>query len=169
MTISPKQIEKRLIDAQKRAISDGVNEENVNPVALVLVLNEMQVGQFPERDITPLSRVQVASSSPLPPTVAEWAAPYSQLSHTDKFVVVASYLFDHDHQQKFDTEDILGIYSKVRWEKPTNPADTMARAAKKLFFAEAEEDKSDKGLKLWQLTNTGYSHYQQLAEEANHG
>jgi len=159
---APKIIEGIFVQARRDAIDAHVAPEYVDNVAAILAALQLKEGSFTSEHSEFPSAISIVAKLPLRETIAEWAHQFSGLNHMDRFNAAASYLFEERHKDTFDTDDIIEIYSKARWNKPSNPADIMAKAAKRLFFAEADEDKSDRGMKLWQLTNTGYDYYKSL-------
>lgn len=99
----------------------------------------------------------------IPETTAEWGKRFEDLSHTDKFVAIAGRLYEKTGQYIVTTDDVISVYEKARWKKPANPADAIAKAANRIFFAEPEEDDlPESDLKLWQFTRTGFNYYKQL-------
>jgi hypothetical protein len=97
-------------------------------------------------------------------TFAEWATRYSLNSHNDRFLVSMYYLLERENLQIITSDHILGLYKKARWEVPQNPADTLAKAAKRKFVT---EDGGEEGKKSWRITKTGFNHIQSLTQE-NH-
>ena len=102
----------------------------------------------------------------IPETSAEWGKRFEKKSHTDKFVLVAGRIYSKTGNYLFTTDDIMEVYEKTRWKKPSNPADAIAKAANRIFFAEpAEDDIPESDLKIWQFTNTGLAYYEELVNE----
>ncbi|MBN1681315.1 MAG: hypothetical protein JW966_13615 [Anaerolineae bacterium] len=95
----------------------------------------------------------------IPETFSEWAEQYALTSHRKRFVAIAVYCYRTSGQVHFDTHNMIEMYNKARWEKPTNPADIIAKAANSRFF---EVSSTENGLKKWQLTKTGFKYLDTL-------
>jgi hypothetical protein len=102
---------------------------------------------------------------PIPQTTGEWGQPFKDRSHTERFVAAAVRIYKKTGQYIFTHNEIMDIYEKARWDKPQNPADAIAKAANRLFFAPPEESVEEGDLKKWQLTNTGLAHYEEMLQE----
>ena len=105
------------------------------------------------------------SQSPIdfPLIFAEWAQKYNLKTHFDRFLAIMVYLREKEAQATVSTADIGRMYDKARWRKPANMADVFAKGADRIYFAEADAD--DDGLKLWQMTRTGYDYLTSLRVE----
>ena len=102
--------------------------------------------------------------SPFPIVFAEWAQQYAIKTHYDRFLAIMNYLREQENVSRATTSDIAKMYDRARWKKPANLADVFAKGAERILFAEAEVESED-GLKLWQMTRTGYEHLINLKVE----
>lgn len=93
-------------------------------------------------------------------TFAEWASRYDIVSHTDRFLAVAVYLYNKG-EQDISTNRIMEMYSKARWMKPKNPADVIGKAANNKLFTESDVQPED-GPRNWRITRTGFENFQGL-------
>lgn len=146
--------------ARTRVLAAGVTGTDVDALASTLAALELLNGTGPTLN-TALAQ---SKSFGLPPTFAEWAADYNLVNHYDRFLAVVVHRFETTQDMTFTTDDISEMYRKARWERAQNPSDVIAKAAKRLYFVEADED-DDAGKKRWRLTQSGYAHFQSLRVE----
>lgn len=151
-----------IIQAKKEANSRGVPVEHLDAVSSAwAVIKWLRHG---ENDNTH-SNIHQRKAIGLPETFVEWAARFNIKNHYDRFVVIAAYLYENKNIQAVNINYVTQMYEKARWAKPKNFADVFAKAADKVYFAEAEGIEPEDNLKMWQLTHTGYSYFQGLHME----
>lgn len=98
----------------------------------------------------------------LPLTFVEWAADYDIKSHSDQFLAAAVYLYTVERQSSLDTDDVIALYTKARWDRPKNPADVIGKAANKGYFTEESGENVEDSKKRWRLTQTGLNAFRKL-------
>jgi len=157
---SIREVQQAVRRAQDDVLSAGVPSGEASAVASVVAALQL-LGN----DGTQAQQASVPMN--LTETFAEWAASFNLESHYDRFLAATVYLYDQKQMQSVNTSDVIRIFDNARWEKPKNPADVFAKAAKKMHFTEADSAGED-GLKRWRLTRTGYNYFQSLRKEDPH-
>lgn len=101
-----------------------------------------------------------------PATFAEWTQRFSVKNHYERFLAATVYLMEQEGIKAVNTGHVGKMYEKARWKKPANMADVFAKAAEKVYFVEAPQEMVEEdGLKMWQITRTGYEYFQSLSLE----
>lgn len=140
------------IEAGKLNINSDIRDYWISVRATLKLLEKVQ----PFKDID--------EKIPLPePTFNEWAAQKQLKTHLDRVLAAAVYRLK-ESQESIDIKQAEEIYKKARWKLPVNMPDVFARAAKSLFFVEADEE-SENGLKAWKVTQTGINYFNNLSKE----
>jgi hypothetical protein len=98
-----------------------------------------------------------SAERPFPLIFAEWAQQFVLKTHFDKVLAIMLYLREHKGADMVNTADVIRMYEKARWKRPANMADVFAKGAERIYFTEAEET-TEEGLKMWQMTRTGYDY-----------
>lgn len=165
MSVSVEQVRDAVIRARERVISSGVGGAEVDAIASTIAAIELIEGRA--------SNETAANTTPLlafPETFAEWSADFNLESHYDRFLAAGIYLREKQRLASVNNDDIMQMYKKARWERPANPADVLAKAAKRLYFTEADTpSEGEETKRKWQVTRSGYEYFQTLKKENGNG
>lgn len=163
MNISDEAIQDAVWDAQREIFKPEWPPHNmeefirvVSEISTKAVLNLLGANKKGATDIV--------QQMDFPVVFAEWAQQFALKTHHERFLAAMFYLREREDVRAVSTAEIAAMYTKARWKKPANLADTFAKGAERLLFAEAEGASPD-GLKLWTLTRTGYEHLMSLKME----
>lgn len=166
MSVSVGQAHEAFKRAREQVLASGVGQQEADGVAAVLAAYELINTENAGRAASGASVKRAA----LPETFAEWSARYELDSHYDRFLAAAVYLWEEEGKATFTTDDLMELVKKARWEKPKNPADVIGKAAKRLYFAEADNgDGGEDTKKRWRLTNSGLSQFQNMRKDSAEG
>lgn len=98
-----------------------------------------------------------------PLTISEFKLAYSPKTHDERALIIGAYLERHRDQKHFSIEDLRNGFKECKWSLPANLSDTIAKsAASKAIFMISE---TEKGKKLWTLTETGEKYLRGLRED----
>ena len=163
--ISLVQVQEAVKRARNQVVGAGVMEDTDLVTVTLAAVNLLRENATPSN-----GHAKQTVAIPLPETFAEWATGFQLENHSDRFLATLMYLFEKSEMKSATTDDILQLYKKARWEMPKNPADVMAKTAKRLLLTEDEDNNGgDDGKKRWRLTSTGYTHFLSLRKGNSYG
>lgn len=163
MNVSIDEVRNAVLRAKEQVRSSGVTGTDVEVFASTIAAIELMKSHDNGGNLT-------AVTLDFPETFAEWSSGFNLQSHYDRFVAIAVYLREKQQLSTVNSDDIMQMYRKARWERPANPSDVLAKAAKRLFFAEddsANEEVASK--RRWQVTRSGHKYLQTLMKEGDNG
>jgi len=80
-------------------------------------------------------------------------------THVSRFVCAAYYLLYTGKAEHFTQADILGIYERLREQKPKNPTDVLNQCIKKVYIIDGPSSEKQK---CWVITSEGEKYVEGL-------
>lgn len=103
-----------------------------------------------------------SSAAALAPTINEFIASMSIVSHIDRIVAILYYNLRYGANDRMTREELLDAYARLRERRAANISDLIAKCIRKGHVIDAPQPKD--GRRTWQITPTGEGYIEELRQ-----